>query len=61
MAKYRFSCSDVGMNCGFTTSAKTTEDLMSKIAAHAKDVHNITEIDPDLKKKVEGAIKKTVF
>lgn len=61
MAKYKFSCSDIGMNCGFTTSAKTTEELMPKIVDHAKNVHNIEEISPDLKKKVESAIKKSMF
>lgn len=49
------------MNCGFTTTAKTTDELMPKIVSHAKDIHNIEEISPDLKKKVESAIKKTLF
>ncbi len=61
MAKYRFKCSDIGMNCGFETSAKTMEELFPKIVDHAKNVHNIQEIDEELKKKVEGAIKKTIF
>lgn len=61
MAKYKFACSDIGMNCGFTASAKTKEELMPKIVEHAKTAHNITEITPDLQKKVEGAIKKSMF
>lgn len=58
MSKYRFTCSDAGINCGFTTSDKSMDGLMTKIAAHAKDIHNIQEIDPDLLKKVQAAIKK---
>ena len=49
------------MECGFETKAKTKEDLMPKIVEHAKSAHNITEITPDLKTKVDGAIKKTFF
>ncbi len=61
MARYRFSCSDAGLNCGFVTSAGSREALMAKIADHAKDIHNIREIDPELGKKVESAIKKSLF
>jgi predicted small metal-binding protein len=34
---------------------------MPQIVEHAKTAHNINEITPDLKKKVEGAIKKSMF
>ncbi len=61
MAKYRFKCSDIGMNCGFETSEKNRDDLMMKIAEHAKTAHNIEEITPDLKAKVDSAIRKTMF
>jgi predicted small metal-binding protein len=61
MAPYNFKCKDIGMECGFETKAKTKEDLMPKIVEHAKSAHNITEITPDLKTKVDGAIKKTFF
>ena len=61
MAPYNFKCKDIGMECGFETKAKTKEDLMPKIVEHAKSAHNITEITPHLKTKVDGAIKKTFF
>ncbi|MCL4314396.1 MAG: DUF1059 domain-containing protein [Candidatus Thermoplasmatota archaeon] len=61
MAKYRFKCSDIGMNCGFEASEKNRDDLMMKIAEHAKTAHNIEEITPDLKAKVDSAIRKTMF
>lgn len=61
MAKYRFACADIGMECGFKTEAKSKEELMPKIVEHAKTAHNITEITPELQKKVEGAIKKSMF
>lgn len=61
MAKYRFTCSDAGINCGYTTSSRKREELLSSITAHASNVHNIREMDPELLKKVEDAIKRTVF
>ncbi|MCL5009721.1 MAG: DUF1059 domain-containing protein [Candidatus Parvarchaeota archaeon] len=56
--KYEFECKDIGMSCGFKTSAKTKEELMPKIAAHAKAAHNLDPIPPDLMQKVETAIKE---
>ena len=58
---YKFKCADIGMNCGFTVKGASTDELMPKIAQHAKDAHKIEEINEDLKKKVHGAIKKTMF
>lgn len=61
MATYKFKCKDIGMDCGFQASAKSIDQLMPQIVEHAKTAHNINEITPDLKKKVEGAIKKSMF
>ncbi len=58
---YKFKCADIGMNCGFTVKGASPDELMPKIAQHAKDAHKIEEINEDLKKKVQGAIKKTMF
>jgi len=61
MAKYEFKCKDIGMGCGFEASAPSKEELMPKIVEHAKTAHGITQIPPDLAKKVDGAIKKKMF
>ncbi len=61
MAKYSFKCSDIGMNCGFETKASTKEELMPLIADHAKKAHSMNEIPPDVKDKVDKAIKKSFF
>ncbi len=58
---YKFKCADIGMNCGFSVKGASTDELMPKIAQHAKDAHKIEEINADLQKKVQGAIKKTMF
>lgn len=59
MTSYHFHCKDIGMNCGFSAEANSTEDLMPKIVEHAKNAHGINEITPDLKQKVTDAIKMT--
>ena len=57
MAK-KFKCADIGMNCGFEATADTTEQLMPKVAVHAKTVHGMTEIPKDILAKVQAAIKQ---
>jgi predicted small metal-binding protein len=57
MAK-KFKCADIGMNCGFEATASTTEQLMPKIADHAKAAHGITEVSKDLLAKIQAAIKE---
>jgi len=56
MAK-SISCSDVGVDCDWKASADTEEELMKKIAAHAKE-HGFTEIPKDLLSKIKTAIKE---
>ncbi|MCW4010111.1 MAG: DUF1059 domain-containing protein [Candidatus Bathyarchaeota archaeon] len=52
-----FKCADIGMKCGFETSAATEEELMKKITAHAASVHNIQTVSPELAQKIKNAIK----
>ena len=53
-----FKCKDIGMSCGFETTAKTEDELMKKIAEHASKAHNMKTIPPDMMEKVKKAIKK---
>ena len=50
-------CRDVGVDCDAVIRAETEEELMRKVAEHAKAVHGMTEISPDLAAKVKSAIK----
>jgi predicted small metal-binding protein len=56
MAK-EFACKDIGMNCGFKAKAKTEEELLTQIAKHAKEAHNMNEISPEVMQKVKASIK----
>jgi predicted small metal-binding protein len=57
MAK-KFACRDIGMSCGFEARASSEQELVGKIAAHAKKVHNMSEIDQATMSKVKVAIKE---
>jgi predicted small metal-binding protein len=53
----KFKCADIGMNCGYEETANTTEQLMPKIAAHAKSAHGMTEVPKEIMAKISAAIK----
>lgn len=53
-----FRCSDIGMDCAFEATARTEDELMKKIAEHARKAHNMKTIPPDVMRKVKKAIKK---
>lgn len=37
------------MDCDLVAKAETQEELMNKVAKHAKEAHGISEITPELK------------
>jgi predicted small metal-binding protein len=59
MAK-TMACRDVGVDCSYVAHGETEEELMTDVTKHAKEVHGYTEEqleDPEMMKKVKGAIK----
>ena len=56
MAK-SISCADAGSDCGWTATAETEEELLDKVAEHAKIDHKDLEITPELVKKIKSPIK----
>lgn len=52
------SCSDVGADCGWSATAESEEELMEKVAEHAKAEHKDLEITPELVAKIKSAIKE---
>jgi predicted small metal-binding protein len=51
------SCKDVGVDCDFVMRGETTEDILQQAAEHARTVHNMTEIPPDVAEKLLGAVR----
>lgn len=52
-----FKCSDIGMKCGFETSAGSQDELMKRIAEHAREAHGMTTIPDDVLEQVKKAIR----
>lgn len=50
-------CADIGMDCEFVTKAESQEELMREVVRHARDVHGVTEITPELREKVAEVIR----
>jgi predicted small metal-binding protein len=52
-------CKDVGVDCDFEIKgAASEEEIMQLAAVHAKIVHNMDTIPPELAEKARKAIKK---
>jgi predicted small metal-binding protein len=56
--KMKFKCKDIGMKCDFEVKGAGSRDEVAEIAGvHARRVHNITSMTPDLEQKMNAAIK----
>lgn len=49
-------CREVGMDCDFEARGENEQQVMQKVAEHAKEKHHINEITPELAAKVKSAI-----
>jgi len=52
------SCSDAGANCSWSTTADTEEEIMNRVAQHAKEDHPELEVTPELVAKIKSLIKE---
>ena len=48
---------DLMPGCNFVAEGKDVAEVMAKGAKHAKKAHGMSQIPPDLAKKVQAAIK----
>jgi len=53
------ACKDVGTDCSFKAEAETEEELLKKVAQHAKEAHGMTTVDAATLAKVKSAIKRS--
>lgn len=49
-------CRDVGVDCDWVASGETEEEIMKKVAEHAKKDHGMDEIPEELVQRVRAAI-----
>ena len=50
-------CRDVGFDCDAVVRAPTEEQALQMAAQHAKEVHGLNTVPPEVVEKVRGAIK----
>ena len=50
-------CRDVGPDCDFVARGDSEEDLMRQVAEHARTVHNIDPVPPELAQKARSVIR----
>lgn len=48
---------NVGFDCGFVAKGETEQDILQQAAEHARSVHNINEITPEIAERVRATIK----
>ena len=54
----KFKCKDMGMKCDFEIKgAGSKEEVMEEAQVHARRVHNLTSMTPDMQQKMNTAIK----
>lgn len=49
-------CREVGLDCDFVAQGDTEEQVMTKVAAHAKQDHGMQTIPDEVVAKVKAAI-----
>ena len=56
MAK-QLRCRDVGLKCDFEVRGTTDEEVLQKALTHARIVHELPDVPPELATKVRAAIR----
>ena len=55
MAK-TLNCRDVGPDCDYVARGDSEDDIMRQVAEHARAVHHIDPVPPDLLQKARSVI-----
>lgn len=50
-------CKDLGFECDGVIRADTEEEALKLVAAHAKEVHSMQEVTPDVVEKVRAVMR----
>jgi predicted small metal-binding protein len=52
------ACGDVVPGCDFRAEAESEDELLRKVAVHAKEAHGVSEVSPDLLAQVKSNIRE---
>jgi predicted small metal-binding protein len=56
--EYRqLSCRDAGVDCDFLVRAETEEEVIRLASDHACRVHNLCELTPEIRRKMQASTK----
>ena len=50
-------CKDLGFECNGVIRADTEEEALKLVAAHAKEVHSMQEVTPEVVEKVRAVMR----
>jgi predicted small metal-binding protein len=53
----QIACGDVVSGCSFTAAASDEKELMQKVSSHARDVHGVNEVTPELAARLKAAVR----
>lgn len=51
-------CRDVGPDCDFVARGRNEDEVMRQVADHARTVHGIDPVPPDLARKAQASIRE---
>jgi predicted small metal-binding protein len=51
------ACGDLVPGCDFKAEAESEDELLRKVAVHAREAHGINEVTPDLMNQVRSKIR----
>ncbi|MFN2289655.1 MAG: DUF1059 domain-containing protein [Anaerolineae bacterium] len=51
-------CRDLGFDCEAIVRAESEDEILAQAAEHARTVHNLNEISPELVESVRAAIRE---
>ncbi len=51
-------CRDVGFDCDGVVKAKTENEVLALAAEHARSVHGLTEVTPEIVAKIRSIIRE---
>jgi len=52
----QFKCGDVVLGCEWVTRSDDDEELFEEIKEHARDVHGMDEVPPEVVDQIQGVI-----
>jgi predicted small metal-binding protein len=52
------NCRDVGFDCDGVVRAETEEEALQLVAEHAREIHGVQDVPPDVVEKVQAVMQE---